>query len=205
MDKNISKERLEKQFAFCLEVDKEKKIERQTYISDGSRQENDAEHAWHMALMTLILSEYANEEIDILKTISMILIHDVVEIDAGDTYAYDEEGKKTQKERELKAADRIFAMLPEDQQVKFRALWDEFEAAETKEAKFARTMDNLQPMMLNNATDGRRWQEKGVRLSQVLKRNERTPKGSKELWDYAYENMLKPNVEKGKIVDDTIL
>lgn len=201
----MDKERLEKQFAFCLEVDKEKKIERQTYISDASRQENDAEHAWHMALMTLILSEYANEEIDILKTISMILIHDVVEIDAGDTYAYDEEGKKTQKERELKAADRIFAMLPEDQQARFRALWDEFEAAETKEAKFARTMDNLQPMMLNNATDGKSWKKKGVRLSQVLKRNERTPKGSKELWDYAYENMLKPNVEKGRIVDDTIL
>ena len=201
----MDKERLEKQFAFCLEVDKEKKIERQTYISDASRQENDAEHAWHMALMTLILSEYANEEIDILKTISMILIHDVVEIDAGDTYAYDEEGKKTQKERELKAADRIFAMLPEDQQAKFRALWDEFEAAETKEAKFARTMDNIQPMMLNDATDGRRWQEKGVRLSQILKRNERTPKGSEELWEYAYENMLKPNVEKGKIVDDSTM
>ncbi len=198
----MDKERLDKQLQFCLEVDKEKKIERQTYISDASRQENDAEHAWHMALMTLILSEYANEEIDILKTISMILIHDVVEIDAGDTYAYDEEAKKTQKERELKAADRIFAMLPEDQQVKFRALWDEFEAGETKEAKFARTMDNLQPLMLNNATDGRRWQEKGVRLSQILKRNERTPKGSEELWTYAYENMLKPNVEKGKIVDD---
>ena len=201
----MDKERLEKQFAFCLEVDKEKKIERQTYVSDASRQENDAEHAWHMALMTLILSEYANEEIDILKTISMILIHDVIEIDAGDTYAYDDEAKKTQKERELKAADRIFAMLPEDQQAKFRALWDEFEAAETKEAKFARTMDNIQPMMLNNATDGIRWKEKGVRLSQVLKRNERTPKGSEELWEYAYEKMLKPNVESGKIIDDVTI
>jgi len=115
---------------------------------------------------------------------------------------YDEEAKKTQKERELKAADRIFSMLPEDQKVKFRALWDEFEAAETKEAKFARTMDNIQPMMLNNATDGMRWQDNGVRLSQVLKRNERTPKGSKELWEYAYENILKPNVEKGKIIND---
>ena len=198
----MDKERLEKQLAFCLEVDKEKKIERQTYISDASRQENDAEHAWHMALMSLILSEYANEEIDVLKTISMILLHDVVEIDAGDTYAYDEEGKKTQKERELKAADRIFAILPEDQQKKFRALWDEFEAAETKEAKFARAMDNIQPMMLNNATDGMRWKDNGVRLSQVLKRNEKTPKGSKELWEYAYENILKPNVEKGKIIDD---
>lgn len=198
----MDKERLDKQLAFCLEVDKEKKIERQTYISDASRQENDAEHAWHMALMTLILSEYANEEIDILKTISMILIHDVVEIDAGDTYAYDEEGKKTQKERELKAADRIFAMLPEDQQAKFRALWDEFEAAETKEAKFARTMDNIQPLMLNHATGGRRWQEKGIRISQILKRNQITPAGSEELWAYAYENMIKPNLDSGVIAND---
>lgn len=164
--------------------------------------ENDAEHAWHMALMTLILSEYANEEIDILKTISMILIHDVVEIDAGDTYAYDEEAKKSQRESEEKAADRIFSMLPEDQQVKFRELWEEFEAAETKEAKFARTMDNLQPLMLNNATGGRSWQEKGVRLSQILKRNERTPKGSEDLWAYAYENMIQPNLEQKKIIDD---
>lgn len=198
----MSNDRLKKQLEFCLEADKEKKIGRQTYISDGSRKENDAEHAWHMALMTLILSEYANEEIDVLRTISMILMHDIVEIDAGDTYAYDEEAKKSQKEREEKAADRIFAMLPDDQRQKFRELWEEFEAAETKEAKFARTMDNLQPLMLNNATDGRSWMERGVRISQILKRNERTPKGSEALWDYAYENMLKPNVEKGRIIDD---
>ena len=143
----MENERLKQQFAFCLEADKEKKIGRQTYISDASRKENDAEHAWHMALMTLILSEYANEEIDVLRTISMILIHDIVEIDAGDTYAYDEEAKKSQKEREEKAADRIFSMLPEDQKCKFRELWEEFEAQETKEAKFARTMDNIQPMI----------------------------------------------------------
>ena len=198
----MSNDRLKKQLEFCLEADKEKKIGRQTYISDGSRKENDAEHAWHMALMTLILSEYANEEIDVLRTISMILMHDIVEIDAGDTYAYDEEAKKSQKEREEKAADRIFAMLPDDQRQKFRELWEEFEAAETKEAKFARTMDNLQPLMLNNATDGRSWMERGVRISQILKRNERTPNGSEVLWDYAYENMLKPNVEKGRIIDD---
>ena len=198
----MSNERLKKQLEFCLEADKEKKIGRQTYIADGSRKENDAEHAWHMALMTLILSEYANEEIDVLRTISMILMHDIVEIDAGDTYAYDEEAKKSQKEREEKAADRIFAMLPEDQRQKFRELWEEFEAAETKEAKFARTMDNLQPLMLNNATDGRSWMERGVRISQILKRNERTPKGSEALWEYAYENMLKPNVEKGRIIND---
>lgn len=198
----MSNERLKKQLEFCLEADKEKQIGRQTYVSDCSRKENDAEHAWHMALMTLILSEYANEEIDVLRTISMILMHDIVEIDAGDTYAYDEEAKKSQKEREEKAADRIFDMLPEDQKQKFRELWEEFEAAETKEAKFARTMDNLQPLMLNNATDGRSWMERGVRISQILKRNENTAKGSEVLWEYAYENMLKPNVEKGRIIDD---
>lgn len=198
----MDKERLNKQFQFCLEADKEKFIKRQTYLSDGIHKENDAEHAWHMALMTLVLSEYVNEEIDLLKTISMILIHDIVEIDAGDTYAYDDNAKKSQREREEKAADRIFDMLPEDQKAKFRALWEEFEAAETKEAKFARTMDNVQPLMLNNATGGKSWEERGVRISQILKRNEITPKGSKELWDYAYDNMIRPNVDKGKIVDD---
>lgn len=194
--------RLSKQFEFCLEADKEKFIGRQTYLSDGIRKENDAEHAWHMAVMTLILGEYANEKIDLLKTISMILIHDIVEIDAGDTYAYDEEKKKSQKSRELAAADRIFAILPEEQQQKFRQLWDEFEAAETPEAKFARTMDNVQPIMLNNATDGKSWKERSVRLSQILKRNQITPDGSQKLWDYMRENFIKPNVDSGKIIKD---
>lgn len=191
--------RLSKQFEFCLEADKEKFIGRQTYLSDGIRKENDAEHAWHMAIMTLILGEYANEKIDLLKTISMILIHDIVEIDAGDTYAYDEEKKKSQKSRELAAADRIFAMLPEDQQQKFRQLWDEFEAAETPEAKFARAMDNVQPIMLNNATGGKSWEKRNIRLSQILKRNQITPEGSQKLWDYMRENFINPNVENGKI------
>lgn len=194
--------RLNKQFEFCLEADKEKFIGRQTYLSDGIRKENDAEHAWHMAVMTLILGEYANEKIDLLKTISMILIHDIVEIDAGDTYAYDEEKKKSQKSRELAAADRIFAMLPEDQQQKFRQLWDEFEAAETPEAKFARAMDNVQPIMLNNATEGKSWEERKIRLSQILNRNQITPEGSQTLWDYMRENFIKPNVDSGKIIKD---
>lgn len=194
--------RLSKQFEFCLEADKEKFIGRQTYLSDGVRKENDAEHAWHMAVMTLILGEYANEKIDLLKTISMILIHDIVEIDAGDTYAYDEEKKKSQKSRELAAADRIFAMLPEDQQQKFRQLWDEFEAAETPEAKFARAMDNVQPIMLNDATGGKSWEERKIRLSQILNRNQITPEGSQTLWDYMRENFIKPNVDSGKIIKD---
>ncbi len=197
---NLSKEeRLRKQFAFCREIDKEKFIKRQTYLTDGLQKENDAEHAWHMAVMTLLLSEYANEEIDVLKTISMLLIHDLVEIDAGDTYAYDEVGKKTQRQRELQAAERIFGMLPEDQGKYFRELWDEFEAQQTKEAKFARTMDNIQPMMLNAASEGKSWEERGIRLSQILNRNKNTSAGSESLWEYAYQNFLEPNVKQGRI------
>ncbi len=195
----MNNERLDKQIAFCREIDKEKQIGRQTYLADGTRKENDAEHAWHMAVMTLLLSEYANEGIDVLRTVSMLLIHDLVEIDAGDTYAYDEEAKKNQREREMQAADRLFSILPEDQGRQFRALWDEFEAGETKEARFARTMDNFQPILLNAAADGKAWEEKGVRLAQVQKRNQNTAKGSEALWEYALENFILPNVEKGKL------
>ena len=195
----MDKDRLEKQFEFCQEIDKEKLIGRQNYLSDGNRKENDAEHAWHMAIMTLLLSEYANEKIDVLKTVSMLLIHDLVEIDAGDTFAYDEEAKKTQRQRELAAADRIFGLLPKDQEVKFRKLWDEFEECKTDEAKFARAMDNIQPAMLNSASDGKSWKEKGVHLSQILERNKNTADGSKILWEYSYNNFIQPNVEKGKI------
>lgn len=199
----MERERLEKQFQFCLEIDKEKMIGRQTYLSDGKRKENDAEHAWHMAVMALLLSEYANEEIDVLKTISMILIHDVVEIDAGDTYAYDEQAKASQEERETRAAERIFGLLPEDQKKKFRALWDEFEAKETREAKFARTLDNIQPLMLNHATDGKSWVEHQVLLSKVLQRNEITPQGSQTLWDYVRETMIAPSAAAGRLIDDS--
>lgn len=191
--------RLEKQFGFLRELDQEKQIIRQTYLADGSRFENDAEHAWHMAVMALFLSEYSNEKIDLLKTISMILLHDVVEIDAGDTYAYDEEAKKTQKERELRAAERIFGLLPEDQEKRFRALWDEFEAWETPEAKFAHAMDNVQPLMLNAASDGKTWEEHQIGLDRVLERNGRSKEGSQELWAYAYENFILPSVKNGKL------
>ena len=134
----MEKSRIEKQFDFIKEIDKEKFIIRQTYLSDARKKENDAEHAWHMAIMTVMLSEYANSEIDVLKTMTMLLIHDIVEIDAGDTYAYDEEAKKTQAEREMKAAKRIFGLLPKDQGEKMMNLWLEFESGETAEAKFAR-------------------------------------------------------------------
>ena len=198
----MEKSRLEKQFDFCREIDKEKLIGRQTYLSDASRKENDSEHAWHMAIMTLILSEYANDEIDVLKTISMLLIHDLVEIDAGDTYAYDEEGKKTQHAREVAAAERIFGLLPEDQGKKFRALWDEFESGDTPESRFARTMDRVQPLMLNAASDGKSWKEHGIHLSQILGRNGSTKDGSTALWEHVLHNFIEPYVDKGCIKND---
>ena len=199
---SFDRERLEKQMAFIREIDKEKQIFRQSYVTDGTRKENDAEHAWHMAIMTFLLSEYSNEDIDVLKTIRMILIHDIVEIDAGDTYAYDDSAKATQHEREERAADRLFGILPEDQARDLRALWDEFEAGETKEARFARTMDNIQPLLLNDATDGKAWEEHDVPLSKILKRNERTKRGSEDLWEYSRDNLIRKNVEAGHIIPD---
>ena len=194
--------RLDQQFDFIREIDKEKFIGRQTYLTGAARKENDAEHAWHMALMTILLSEYSNEPIDVLKTVTMLLIHDIVEIDAGDTYAYDEAAKATQSEREEKAAERIFGLLPKDQGQRLRKLWEEFEERKTPEARFARTMDNVQPIMLNAATDGKAWEEHQVKLSQILKRNERTAKGSEELWDYSRKNFIEPNLKKGRIIAD---
>jgi putative hydrolase of HD superfamily len=172
---------------------------RQTLKSDGVSCENDAEHAWHMAIMTMLLAEYASEPIDVLRTMSMLLIHDLVEIDAGDTYAYDETGKATQQEREQAAAERVFAMLPDDQGRKMRALWDEFEAGETAEARFAMAMDRIQPMMLNAATDGQKWKENGVTLSKIMARNKATPETAPALWDYTKEYFIDPHVESGSI------
>ena len=163
--------RLKKQMDFILEIDKEKNIKRQTLITDASRQETDAEHAWHLAVMCALLSEYSNEKIDVAHTMLMVLMHDLVEIDAGDTYAYDEEGAKTKDERERKAADHIFGMLPEDQGMYLKALWEEFEAYETAEAKYAHLLDNFQPLLLNDASGGRSWNEHGVHKSQIYKRN----------------------------------
>lgn len=198
----MNNERLEKQLTFCKELDKEKFIKRQTLLRDGATYEDDAEHAWHMAIMCLILSEYSNNNIDLLKTITMILIHDIVEIDAGDTYAYDYAGIQSQYEREKKAAERIFGLLPDDQRKKYISLWNEFEENKTNEAKFAHTMDNFQPCMLNNETKGKKWKDNNVRLSQILKRNGHTADGSEELWNYQLEKFIMPNVVSGKIIDD---
>lgn len=195
-------ERLKKQFEFILEIDKEKRIMRQTYLSNGVDKENDAEHAWHMAIMTLLLAEYSNEKIDISRTIALLLVHDLVEVDAGDTYAYDEVAKQTQQEREQKAADRIFGLLPDDQRDFIRGLWDEFEEAKTPESKFAHVMDNVQPLMLNASVGGKGWVDRSVKLSQILKRNQNTHLGSETLWEYTKESYLRPNLEKGTIIKD---
>lgn len=193
-------ERLQKQMDFIVEVDKVKQIIRQTYLSDASRKEDDAEHSWHLALMAVLLSEYSNEEVDLKKVVPMVLIHDLVEIDAGDTYAYDEAGAQTKVERETKAADRIFGMLPEDQGRWFRDLWDEFEAYESADAKFAHVLDNCQPLLLNDASNGRSWAEHGVRKSQIYKRNEHTSEVSREIWKYM-QKLIDKHVELGHVID----
>ena len=194
-------ERLGRIVDFCRLIDKEKFIQRRTYLTDGKRLENDAEHAWHMAVMALLLSEYSNEPIDLLKVVSIVLIHDLVEIDAGDTYAYDTEGAATKREREVKAADRIFGILPEDQGTYLRELWDEFEAYETVEAKYAHLLDNFQPLMLNDASDGKSWEEHGVHKSQVCRRNARIPETSEIVWEKMLEIMDK-HIEKGHLQAD---
>ena len=186
---------------FWITVDKVKQIIRQTYLADGSRKENDAEHSWHLALMAVLLKEYANEEVDLAKVIPMVLLHDLVEIDAGDTYAYDQAGLATQRARETKAADRIFGMLPEDQGTKFRNLWEEFEAYETAEAKFAHVLDNCQPLLLNDASGGKSWKEHTVHKSQIYKRNEHTAEGSREIWEYM-QQLIDKHIQLGHVIDD---
>lgn len=197
----MTDQRLKQQMDFLLEVDKEKNIFRQTHLSGGGRAENDAEHAWHMALMIYLLREYANQDFDPLKAIVMALIHDVVEIDAGDTYAYDDAGLATQQEREAKAAQRIFGLLPQDQRDEMLALFREFEDYETPEARFAHVLDNLQPLMLNHANNGGDWRAHQVKKSQIYKRNAKTAAGSQTLWAYM-EDMVAENVQKGNIRDE---
>ena len=193
--------RLEQQINFIMEIDKIKKITRQTYLADGSRPENDAEHSWHLATMCFLLKEYANEEFDVLHTMEMVLIHDMIEIDAGDTYAYDPAANKSKRERELKAADRIFNLLPQDQAEYVRGLWDEFEEGKTAEARFANALDKIQPLLLNDASGGQAWKSHGVHINQILERNERTPKGSEELWEYC-KPILEQNIKKGNIIEN---
>ena len=191
-------ERLKKQLDFALEIDKEKNILRQTHLSGHGRNENDAEHAWHMAIMAYLLREYSNEPVDITRVMLMCLIHDVVEIDAGDTYAYDEEGKKTQKAREEAAKERIYSLLPEDQKEELAAIFDEFEESKTPESKFAHAMDNLQPLMLNNSNDGGDWREHGVSAKQVYGRQSRTKEGSEKLYEVT-DQIIQKHRETGTL------
>lgn len=192
-------QRLEAQIAFLMEADKLKNIYRQTYtrmddlppmpedsnITDPyPRRENDAEHSYSLALFTAILAEYSNEPIDVLKTMKMVLVHDIVEIDAGDTYCYDANGNTTKADREIKAADRLFSILPEEQQAEYRGLWEEFEEQQTPEARFAAVMDRIQPLLLNLSREGLSWQEHGIHLHQVQKRNEHVGEGSEVLHKY---------------------
>lgn len=192
--------RLKKQLDFILELDKEKNIFRQTHLSEHGRNENDAEHAWHMAIMAYLLSEYSNEPIDVARVMLMCLTHDVVEIDAGDTYAYDSEALKTQKEREDKAKERIYGMLPDDQRNKLVEIFDEFEANETAEARFAHAMDNLQPLLLNDSNGGSDWRNHGISASQVYGRQSKTKAGSETLFKITDE-LIQKNIRNGSIKD----
>ena len=191
-------ERLKKQMEFIIEVDKLKDIIRQTNLTNGERKENDAEHSWHLALMAVFLSEYAKEPVDVLQVIKMVLIHDLVEIDAGDTYLYDEAGIGTKAAREQKAAERIFNILPGDQAEELFQLWQEFEDRKTPESKFANTLDRIQPVLLNDATEGRAWREHDVCIDQIMSKNEYTSQGSDVLWAYIQE-VFEKNIENGNI------
>ena len=203
MEKNNpeAKSRLKKQIAFLIEVDKVKNIFRQTYLADGKRKENDAEHSWHLALAAVLLKEHMAEDVDLGRVMTMVLIHDLVEIDAGDTYAYDMEGAATKREREVKAAKRIFGILPEDQGIYFRELWDEFEEYETADAKYAHLLDNFQPLLLNDASDGKSLEEHGVHKSQVCRRNARIPETSEIVWEKMLEIMDK-HIAAGRLKAD---
>ncbi len=191
-------ERLKQQLEFALEIDKEKNIFRQTHLSGHGRNENDAEHAWHMAIMAYVLREYANEPVDIARVMLMCLIHDIVEIDAGDTYAYDAEGLKTQKARENAAKERIFSLLPDEQKQELMQLFDEFEEFATPESKFAHAMDNLQPLILNNSNGGGDWKEHDVSAEQVYGRQRKTRLGSERLYEET-DRILQENIRKGSL------
>jgi putative hydrolase of HD superfamily len=192
-------ERLQKQIDFIVEIDRLKEINRQTYLMDGSRHENDAEHSWHIAMMALMLAEHSDEAFDALRVVKMLLIHDIVEIDAGDVFIYDEKGNNGKSERERMAARRIYNILPESQAHAYMELWREFEERKTPEARFAMAMDRLQPILQNYYTKGKSWRAHGITASQVLEKNRRIEEGSKALWEYA-QRIVAESVEKGYLM-----
>ena len=192
---------LEKQIAFIMECDKAKQIVRQNFLADGVRRENDAEHAFHLALMAPILASYAPSGTDTFKVVKMVLIHDLVEIDAGDTYAYDPAARLDKAEREKRAARRIFGLLPKHQADSLKELWEEFEERKTPEARFARVLDNLQPILLQDASGGKSWRAHGVKKSWVLERNRDTESFMPEIW-HLIEEILERNVAKGNLIEE---
>ena len=194
-------ERMSRQLEFLMEIDKVKNIFRQTWLADGNRYENDAEHSWHLAVAAFLLKEYAAQEADVLKVILMVLIHDLVEIDAGDTYAYDAKGAETKRAREEAAAERIFGILPEDQGLYFRELWEEFERYESADAKYAHLLDNFQPLLLNHESGGLSWREHGVKKSQIYKRNEKIEETSPQVWEKMKE-IIDQHIQLGDVKDE---
>ena len=192
----MNTDRLNKQIAFILELDRLKGVLRRSYLVHDPRRENSAEHSWHLAVLAMVLDEYASVEVNQAHVIKMLLVHDVVEIDAGDTYCYDVAGNDSKADREQLAADRLFGLLPDDQQDEMRGLWEEFEARATPEAKFAAALDRLMPLLHNYHTQGRSWLEHGVTEAQVLERNRHTGEGSEALWAYV-EAMIADAVGKG--------
>ncbi len=197
----MNTERLERQITFILEVDRLKSILRRSYLLDETRHENTAEHSWHLAVMALVLAEHASAEVNSLNVLKMLLVHDIVEIDSGDTYIYDAAGNDTKAERENAAARRIFGLLPEDQQLEITQLWQEFEARETPEARFAAALDRLMPLLHNYHTEGRSWREHGISEAQVMRLNSHMAEGSQTLWDYA-EALIKEATAKGYLRED---
>ncbi len=197
----MESDRFQQQLDFILEADKEKNILRQTHLSGNGRRETDAEHAWHMAIMVYLLKEYSNAPFDAARAMMMALIHDLVEIDAGDTYAYDAKGLETQKQREEQAAERIFGLLPSDQKAHLTALFQEFEACKTPEARFVRAMDNFQPLLLNHSNNGGDWKAHNVKKTQVINRQKTSAPGSQAIWDYT-EAIIRENVKKGNLRDE---
>lgn len=194
-------DRLARQVRFLLEIDKLKRVLRQTWHLDQSRRENDAEHSWHLAVMAVLLAEYAAEpNLDLARVVKMALVHDLVEIDAGDTFAYDEVAARDKAQREQQAAERIFNLLPADQARAVRQLWDEFEARRTPEARYAAALDRLQPLLHNIHTEGRAWREHGVTSDQVLKRNRHVAEGAPQLWRFA-EGLIRDAVRKGHLAE----
>ncbi len=190
--------RIKKQLEFALEIDKVKNVLRQTHLSNNGRNENDAEHSWHMAIMAYLLKEYANEKVDIAKVMIMCLMHDIVEIDAGDTYAYDLESLQSQRDREDAAKQRIYSILPKEQAKEFVDLFDEFKAYETAESKFAQAMDNIQPLILNNSNNGGDWKEHNITATQIYKRQNKTRLGSERLFEIT-DQIIQENIRKGNL------